>query len=37
MNKLIVTILDDELYYTVTVILMCVVSFAIGMFTALIL
>jgi hypothetical protein len=31
------TILEDELYYTVTVIFACVVAFGIGMLTALIL
>ena len=31
------TLVEDELYYTVTVIYVCVVSFGVGMLTALLL
>lgn len=37
MNMLIETVLADELYYVVVVIFMCVVSFGMGMLTALLL
>ena len=37
MNKLIECVLDDELYYVLAVIFVCICSFGVGMLAALIL